>query len=101
MAACQRTWEDEEEGGRKEKGGERAHNMLGLREIIRMQGGEAGRWWASEGDKKTDRWLIWQRLEKDGEETDWWRLPLTVAWDGEVMCAKAVLDVWQRQGGMS
>ena len=90
-------------GGAEGEGGEKAPNMLGLREIIRMQGGEAGQWWASKGGKKkkTDRWLIWQRLEKDGAETDWWRLPLTVAWDGEVMCAKAVLDVRQWQGGMS
>ena len=43
MAVCQRTWEDEEEGGGAEgEGGEKAPNMLGLREIIRMQGGEAG-----------------------------------------------------------
>lgn len=26
---------------------------------------------------------------------------LTVARDSEVMCTKAVLDVWQRQGGVS
>lgn len=36
-------------------------------------------------------------MERDGLMA----LPLTVARDGEVMCAKAVLDVRQRQGCVS
>lgn len=38
---------------------------------------------------------------KCGRGKQWRGLSLTVAGDSEVMCAKTVLDVRQRQGGMS
>lgn len=68
MAVCQRTRVGQRKGeGGREGGGEETHNTLGLREIIRMQGGKV---MSERRRKKTDRWLIWQRKGKDGEETD-------------------------------
>lgn len=98
MAACLRAWGDREEM----EGGEGAQyaGLKGNSKNVR------GRSEAVIGERRTkkknltDGWFG-RGKRKDGEETDWWRLPLTVAWDGEVVCAKAVLDVRQRQGGMS
>lgn len=63
--------------------------------------GDSDMWGKEQKKKNPDRWPIWRRKQKAREDTDWWRLQLTIAWNGEVMCAKAVLDMWQWQGGMS
>lgn len=52
---------------------------------------------------REEKWESVERKENDrfGKGKQCWGLSLTVARDSEVVCTKAVLDVRQRQGGMS